>query len=188
MDLENLAELILIAIGLSFDTFAVSISTGLAINQLKFQQGVRIALVLAVFQGMMPFLGWLGGRQIAHYVEDYDHWVAFALLGALGLKMVVDAFSKEEEKSFNPLVISVLIGMAIATSIDALVVGVTLAFINVNIYLAIGIIGFVTFLASMLGMLLGKNVQGHFGKKVEILGGLILLGIGTKILFEHLMA
>jgi len=136
----------------------------------------------------MPFIGWLGGRQIAQYVQEYDHWVAFILLGALGIKMIVDAFSKEEEKSFNPLVVSVLIGMAIATSIDALVVGVTLAFINMNIYLAVGIIGFVTFMASMLGMLLGKNVHGHFGQKVEILGGIILLGIGTKILVSHLMA
>ncbi len=184
--MKDLFDIVIIAIGLSFDTFAVSISTGLAISTIQFKQGVRIALVLAIFQGFMPLLGWLGGKQIANYIADYDHWLAFVLLGALGIKMIVEAFSPEEEKSFNPLITKVLIGIAIATSIDALVVGVTLAFIEVNILLALGVIGFITFLAAMIGMLLGKKVQNHYGKKIEIMGGLILFGIGLKILISHL--
>ncbi len=181
-------ELLLIAIGLSFDTFAVSVSTGLTVSQIKFWQGVRIALVLAIFQSLMPFLGWLGGIQIARYISNIDHWIAFGLLAILGIKMIVESFKNAEEKKFNPLIFSVLVVMAIATSIDALVVGVSFALISTNIYLAISIIGSVTFLVAMIGMLLGKNVNGKFGKKAEIIGGLILIGIGLKILLSHLLS
>lgn len=182
----QIIELFLIAIGLSFDTFAVSISTGLTISHIQFWQGCRIAIVLAFFQSLMPFLGWFGGTQIERYIKDYDHWIAFGLLSAIGLKMIIDSFKEAEDKRFNPFLISVLLGMAIATSIDALVVGVSLAFMDINIYLAILIIGSVTFLTSMVGMLLGKNLNSKFGSKVEIIGGLILIGIGLKILITDL--
>lgn len=181
-------ELVLLGIGLSFDTFAVSISTGLKNNEIKFRQGVGVAFILAFFQALMPFIGWLGGSQVEKYIKNSDHWIAFGLLLLLGAKMIAESFKSEEEKSTgNPLMFTTLVLMALATSIDALVVGVTLAFSDRNIYLSIGIIGMITFLVSMVGMLLGKNVTGKFGKKAEIAGGIILIAIGVKILLEHLL-
>ena len=179
-------ELILLGISLSFDTFAVSISTGLVKNSINFWQGVRVALVFGFFHTLMPFLGWLGGNQLEHLIANVDHWIAFSLLFLLGMKMILDSFKKEEEKDFNPLLFKVLLGVGIAISIDALVVGVSLALIDTNIYLASIIIGFSTFIVAMIGMLLGKKTQGRLGRRVEILGGLILIGIGIKVLVEHL--
>jgi putative Mn2+ efflux pump MntP len=179
-------ELILIAIGLSVDTFAVSISTGLTINNIKFIQATRVAIILAIFQLLMPLIGWFGGLQIEKLIGDYDHWIAFILLSSLGIKMIVDSTKNEIEKKINPLLFSVIVSMGIATSIDALVVGVSLAFLQTNIWLAIIIIGIITFLAAMIGMLLGKNVNGKLGKNVEIIGGIVLIAIGLKILFFHL--
>jgi putative Mn2+ efflux pump MntP len=179
--------ILLIAIGLSFDTFAVSVSTGLVICSIRFWQGVRVAFILAFFQSLMPFLGWFAGKQVATQISDYDHWIAFGLLAVLGLKMIVESFKKEEQKTgVNPLKITILLGMAVATSIDALVVGVSFAFLEMKIYLSVLIIGIVTFLVSMIGMLFGKSAGGRFGRKMEIIGGLILIGIGIKILLEHL--
>ena len=179
--------LLLIAIGLSFDTFAVSVSTGLAISHIRFWQGVRVAVTLALFQSLMPFFGWFVGRQVASMILEYDHWIAFGLLAALGIKMIIESFKKEEQKAvFNPLRFTFLIGMAIATSIDALVVGVSFAFLEMNIYWSVFVIGAVTFIVSMIGILFGKQAGGWFGKKMEIIGGLILIGIGVKILLEHI--
>ena len=184
--MSQLIELILIAIGLSFDTFAVSISTGLTNNKIRFIQGVKVALVLAFFQTLMPLIGWLGGVQVGRLMSDFDHWIAFGLLFLLGVKMIADTFEKEEERKINPMMLSVLIYLGLATSVDALVVGVSLALISTDIYLALAVIGFTTFMAAMIGMLLGKNATGKLGKNIEVLGGLILIGIGTKILIEHL--
>ena len=178
--------LILIAIGLSFDTFAVSVSTGLVISHIKFLQAARVAFILMIFQSVMPFIGWLTGKQIQQVLSDYDHWVAFGLLAILGVKMIYESFKKRDGRSdFDPLKLSVVVWMAIATSMDALIVGVSFALINLNIYIAMMIIGFITFLVSMLGMLFGKNLGGRFGKRMEIVGGLILIGIGVKILLNH---
>lgn len=179
-------DIFLIAIGLSFDTFAVSISTGLTVNRIKFVQGLRIAFILAFFQTAMPLIGWFAGIQAEKYIADYDHWIAFGLLAVLGIKMVVESFKDEENKNFQPLLLPVVIGMAIATSIDALAAGISFGLFKTNIYITLLIIGSVTFLTSMLGMLLGKNTNGRFGKKVEILGGIILFVIGLKILSSHL--
>jgi manganese efflux pump family protein len=184
----ELITIFLIAVGLNFDSLAVSISTGLIVNRIRFDQAVRIALVMAFFQGSMPFIGWFLGSQIKDFIIDYDHWIAFVLLLLIGAKMIYESLKKEEEKKqFNPLKFAVMIGMAIATSIDALIVGVSFAFIDINIFVAIIIIGSLTFLISMLGMLLGKKAGGLFGKKMEIVGGLILILIGTKILIQHLI-
>ena len=181
--------LLIIAIGLSFDTFAVSVSTGLTICEIRLWQAVRVAIVLAIFQAAMPLIGWILGTQVASYINEYDHWIAFGLLTILGGKMIYESFKeKEEEKKFNPLKLTVLIGMAIATSIDALVVGVSFAFFkDLNIYWTILIIGAVTFLVAMIGMLFGKKVGNRFGTKMEIIGGLILIGIGLKILISHVI-
>lgn len=183
----QIIEIVLIGIGLSFDTFAVSVCTGLSVSTIRFWQGVRIASILAIFQAAMPFIGWFFGVQIESYISNFDHWIAFGLLAIIGVKMIFDSFEKEEGcNKANPLLLSVVLLMALATSIDALVVGVSLAFIDVNIYLSMGIIGITTFLAAMIGMLIGKNTIGRLGKRVEILGGVILIGIGLKILIEHL--
>lgn len=183
----DIISIILIAFGLSFDTFAVSVSTGIKITHLRFKQALKIALTLGFFQALMPFIGWFLGVQIESFISNYDHWIAFGLLAILGIKMIFESFSKEENSSSgNPLKPAVLIGMAIATSIDALVVGVSFAFMNMNIYLSVAIIGIITFLVSMVGMLFGKKVGGRLGKRMEIVGGLILIVIGLKTLFSHL--
>jgi putative Mn2+ efflux pump MntP len=177
----------LIAVGLSFDTFAVSVSSGLTIRHIRFFQAVKIAIILAFFQALMPLIGWILGKQVSGHIANYDHWIAFGLLTALGLKMAWESLKKDNEKSnFNPLNPAVLLGMAIATSIDALVVGVSFALVELNIYWSVLIIGVVTFLVSTVGMLFGKKVGGKLGKRMEIIGGLILIGIGLKILLGDL--
>jgi manganese efflux pump family protein len=181
----HLIEILLIAIGLSFDTFAVSVSSGLCIKDINFRQAVRIAIVLAFFQAIMPLIGWAGGVQIESYVSEVDHWIAFGLLALLGLKMIIDCLSDNRDNKLNPLMLRVLITMAIATSIDALIVGLSFAFIKTNIVSAILIIGFVTFIFSMTGMLAGKKVGGKLGTRMEILGGIILIAIGLKVLVSH---
>lgn len=182
----GLLGIILLGLGLSFDTFAVSVSTGLINSSIKFWQGIRIAIVLAFFQALMPLIGWFGGLQIAEYISSIDHWLAFGLLSIIGAKMIIDSFKDEEEKKTNPFLFKVAVLMGFATSIDALVVGVSLAFIDIEIYQTIVIIGVITFLSAMIGMLIGKSANRKLGKKVEIIGGLILFGIGLKILIEHI--
>ncbi len=178
--------LFLIAIGLNFDTFAVSISAGLVASQFRFGQATRFALILAIFQAFMPFIGWFIGTQIKDLVMNYGHWVAFGLLFIIGFKMIVESFKKEEDKKdAEPFNLIALIGIALATSIDALIVGVSFAFIKVNIILSIGIIGITTYIVSMFGLIFGRNAGKLFGKKMEIIGGITLIGIGIKILVEH---
>jgi len=180
--------LLLIAIGLSFDTFAVSVSTGLILKKIKFQQALKVAFVLAFLQSLMPLTGWYAGVQISQYIGRFDHWIAFILLSILGIKMVVESLKNDDSnKEFNPLKFTVLLGIGIVTSIDALVVGVSFAFLQTNIWTAILIIGIVTFFVAMLGMLFGKKIGAKFGKRIEILGGLILIVIGLKILLGHLL-
>jgi manganese efflux pump family protein len=183
----ELITIFLIAIGLSFDTFAVSITTGVVVNHIQFWKACRIAFTLAVFQGLMPVLGWIIGMQIESVMKDYDHWIAFGLLFIIGSRMIYESLKPEDErKEFNPFNLLFLLGIAISTSIDALVVGVTFAFIDINILLSIFIIGSVTFIVAMLGMLFGKKASRWFGKKMEIVGGVMLILIGLKILLEHL--
>jgi len=181
----DLITLFLLSIGLCFDTFAVSVSSGLLRKEIVFWQAVRIAFFLAIFQAAMPVLGWLGGITIKEWIESYDHWVALGILSILGIKMLVESFKKDEEKNINPLDIKVIISMALATSIDAFAVGISFAIIEVNMLLAFIIIGSVTFITSMLGILFGKKTGSHFGQKMEIIGGLILIAIGIKIVVEH---
>lgn len=179
--------LLFVAIGLSFDTFAVSISTGIIVNEIKFWQGVRVAIIMALFQTVMPLIGIFLGLQVSEYISEYDHWLAFGLLTLLGAKMIIDSFKEEEEKEMqNPLKLTNVIGMSVATSIDALAVGVIFAGLNMNISLMAFVVGSVTFLVAMIGMLLGKRAGAHLGSKLDIIGALILIGVGLKILLEHL--
>jgi len=185
----ELLTIFLIAIGLSFDTFAVSISSGLILRKIDFFNATKIAITLAVFQAVMPVLGWLAGSGIRNYAESFDHWIAFGILASLGGKMIYESFLTDpENRSFNPLEFKVMIGMAIATSIDALIVGFSFALLNFKILISIGIIGAVTYIVAMLGMLFGKKIGARTGRRMEILGGVMLICIGLKILIEHLSA
>jgi manganese efflux pump family protein len=178
---------LLIAISLSFDTFAVSVSSGLVLRQIDFWKATRIALTLAVFQALMPLIGWIAGTGIKDMAENFDHWIAFGILTLLGGKMIWESFKSDpEERSFNPLDPKVMVGMAIATSIDALVVGFSFALLNYHILFSIGLIGLVTYVVAMLGMLFGKKVGARNGRRMEILGGIMLFLIGLKILLQHI--
>ncbi|MFN8257004.1 MAG: manganese efflux pump MntP family protein [Bacteroidales bacterium] len=182
----DLVTIFLIAFGLTVDSLAVSISTGLMVTHIRFWQAMRIAFILSLVQGIMPLIGWFLGNQVKDAIIEYDHWIAFALLAAIGTKMLYESLrSEEEKKDFNPLKFSVVLGLAVATSIDALVVGVSFAFINADILLSIFIIGFLTGLVSMIGMLAGKKLGNFFGQKVEFIGGLVLIAMGLKIFIEH---
>ncbi|MFZ4545974.1 MAG: manganese efflux pump MntP family protein [Bacteroidales bacterium] len=185
----ELLTILLIAISLSFDTFAVSISSGLILKKIDFINASKIAITLAVFQAAMPLIGWILGSSIKDYAESFDHWIAFGILSLLGGKMIYESFSSSpEDRSFNPLDIKVMVGMAIATSIDALVVGFSFALLDYKILLSIGIIGAVTYIVAMLGMLFGKNIGSRLGQRMEMLGGIMLILIGLKILIEHISA
>jgi len=185
----QLLTIFLIAIGLSFDTFAVSVSSGLILKKIDFFNASRIAVTLAVFQAAMPVIGWFAGSEIKNYARDFDHWIAFGILALLGGKMIYESFRTDpENRSFNPLDIKVMIAMAIATSIDALIVGFSFALLDFKILVSVGIIGVVTYIVAMLGMLFGKKIGARMGRRMEMLGGVMLILIGVKILFEHLSA
>ncbi|HPT12262.1 MAG TPA: manganese efflux pump MntP family protein [Bacteroidales bacterium] len=177
-----------IAVGLSFDTFAVSLSCGVVKSRIIFRDAMRIAFTMALFQGGLPVLGYFLGTTVSRYVSAFDHWVAFALLLILGIGMIIGGLKKEGEKrEYDFKKLSVLITMAAGTSIDAFAVGVSFAFLSMNIWTAGIVFGIVTFLASMTAIRIGKSAGSHLGSKVEIVGGIILAAIGIKILLEHLM-
>lgn len=176
-----------LAIGLSFDSFAVSVCSGLNLPHIRFFQAVKIAIFLALFQAVMPLIGWLIGNTMKTLIEPVDHWIAFGLLGLIGGKMIIESFMAAEEREIkNPLHIRVILMLSLATSIDALAVGFSFATLLEKIIIAVIIIGAVTFIASMLGILLGKKTGPKTRKYSEIVGGFILISIGTKILIEHL--
>ena len=183
----ELISIFLLALVLSFDTFAVSVSTGVTDVDIEFRSAIRIAIILAFFQGLMPLIGWIAGIELEKIISDYDHWVAFFLLLALGLKMLYESIQIDIENRKNKDIhqLKIIVGMAIATSIDAMVVGITLAFVNINIYISIIIIAAVTFFISMLGILFGKKLGKYFGKKMDAIGGLILIAIAFKILLSY---
>lgn len=184
---DGLFTLLLIAIGLSFDSFAVSISCGVARTQLRFMQALKIGFFLALFQALLPVLGWFIGYTIQDYIREADHWIAFVLLGILGVKMIIESLKKDEAaKNFDPMNLYIILGMAIATSIDAFIVGVSFGFLEMNILLASVLFFCVTYFFSMLGILFGKKLGEKLGSKMEFVGGVILILIGLKILLEHL--
>jgi manganese efflux pump family protein len=182
----NLVTIILIALSLSADCFAVALSASMSKAKHKHSDFLLTALSFGIFQVVMPLLGWLAGRTVVDYISRFDHWVAFGLLAFVGGKMLWESFTeKEEERNISPGL--TLITLSLATSIDALAVGLSFAFTEVNIFLTVGIIGLVAFIITSLGFLIGRKVGDVFGKRAEIIGGLVLLGIGIKILVEHLL-
>lgn len=181
-------DLILIAIGLAMDCFAVSVCYGLLTLNPKWKHILRMALFFGGFQAIMPVIGWLIGLTFKDYISSIDHWIAFALLGFIGIKMIVEAIRKDENTpgiQFDKL--TVLLSLSVATSIDALIIGMGFAFLKVHILLAILIIGLVSAAFTITGVFLGKRYGKFLGKKAEIVGGIVLLGIGLKILIEHLL-
>ena len=188
--------LFLMGVGLAMDAFAVSICKGLSMKKVKWQHATIIGLFFGGFQALMPFVGWLLGSQFEQYITKVDHWIAFGLLGIIGGKMLYEAIKGDEEdeeecsccndKNADKLDLKELFILAIATSIDALAVGITFAFLKYPVVKAVTVIGVVTFIISMAGVYIGNFFGSRFKKKAEIAGGIILVGIGIKILLEHL--
>ena len=182
----DLVTIIVIAVGLAMDAFAVSIVSGSVYQQLHVRHALRMAVFFGGFQAVMPLIGSLAGMSVKDYIADYDHWVAFGLLAAVGGKMIYESFKIESaEKNFDPSNLLVLLVLALATSIDALAIGITLSLIVSSITVAVIIIGLVTFVLSYLGVFIGKRFGHFFEDKIEAVGGIILIGLGVKIVLEH---
>ena len=182
----GIIEQIFLAIGLAMDAFAVSICKGLSVKKIKPRHLVITGLYFGGFQAVMPLIGYYLGISFSNYIEMVDHWIAFVLLALIGFNMIREALSKDDEKHTDDFSFKSMLPLAVATSIDALAVGVSLAFLKVNIFSSISLIGAITFVLSAIGVLLGKKVGSRFKSKAELLGGIILIVMGVKILFEHL--
>lgn len=201
----DILSIILIAVGLSMDAFAVSVTNGIIIKDLKIEHALKVGLYFGVFQALMPLAGWLAGSQFKDYITSIDHWIAFGLLALIGGKMIWEAFGEEDEEAEtvegmcevaisnqgtvceNPLRMGRLLVLAVATSIDALAVGISFAFLRVSIIWAAVIIGLITFVICCIGVFVGNKFGGLLKKRAEIAGGLILIFIGLKILIEHMV-
>lgn len=185
-------EIWLLAIGLGMDCFTVSIASGIHLQRLDWVTFTKMAFFFGLFQAAMPIAGWFGAQYFSHLIESYDHWIAFGLLAFLGIKMIRESFKEEEDKNFNPTLLKVILTLAVATSIDALAVGVSFAFLEMETFQSIlwpiTAIGIASLLLSFLGSYIGVHFGKRFDLHMELWGGLILIGIGTKILFEHLYA
>ncbi len=180
-------ELFIIAVGLSMDALAVSICKGLSMAKMSWKKAVIIGIWFGGFQALMPLIGYLLGAQFESKITAFDHWIAFILLGLIGGNMVREGLSGEEENTDDSISIKSMLPLAIATSIDALAIGVTFAFLRVTIFSAVSFIGVVTFLLSMVGVKVGNVFGAKYKSKAEIVGGIILILMGVKILVEHLM-
>ena len=177
-----------IAVGLAMDAFVVSIVSGSAYRHLHSKHALRMAIFFGAFQAFMPLIGSLAGLSFKSYIQSYDHWVAFALLTAVGGKMIYESFKiKSVEENRDPSNIVVLLLLSVATSIDALAIGITLSLITSSLALAVIIIGLITFALSYAGVLIGKRFGHFFENRLEAIGGLVLIGIGVKILCEGLL-
>ena len=186
----SIVELFLIGVGLSMDAFAVAVCQGLCMPKLNLRQGGVIALYFGGFQARMPLIGWFLGSQFAGYIQSFDHWVAFVLLALIGGNMVREALSPEEEETScavnSKLDHKKLFMMAVATSIDALAIGVAFAFMDVLILPAVSLIGCTAFCLSLVGVVVGNFFGSRYKKRAELTGGIILILLGVKILLEHL--
>ena len=178
-------ELILIAVGLAMDAFAVSVCKGLSMSKMEWKKAVIIGLYFGGFQALMPLIGYILGVGFEDKIKSIDHWIAFILLVFIGINMIKEAFETKEESN-DKIDFKTMIILSIATSIDALAVGVTFAFLNVNIMLAISLIGIITFIISMIGVKIGNVFGDKYETKAELAGGFILIFLGAKILLEHL--
>lgn len=189
MSSTGFASILIIALGLSADCFAVALSYSISRRRFSFRQFLRFPLAFGIFQALMVVLGWLVGRTVIEFISAYDHWLAFGLLIIIGGRMVWESFH-EKGKGKTEKDISgwfTLFALSIATSIDALAVGLSFAFLRVDITIASATIGVTAFLITLIGQLIGNRVGVLAGKRAEIVGGIILIAIGIKILLEHLL-
>lgn len=183
----GIVSLFMVAVGLSMDAFAVSICKGLATKEIRLRHMVTAGVWFGGFQALMPLIGYLLGSTFASAIKKYDHWIAFILLFLIGINMIREALAKgEEENVTDSFGVGTMLVMAVATSIDALAVGVSFAFLEVNIISALAFIGVTTFLFSFAGVKIGNVFGSKYEKKAELAGGVILILIGTRILMEHL--
>lgn len=182
----SVIELLVLALGLSMDAFAVSICKGLSVPKLQAKHCLICGVYFGGFQALMPLIGWALGIRFQSMITNIDHWIAFVLLAVIGANMIKESFSKEEECPDASFGFKTMLTLAVATSIDALAVGVTFAFLNVSIVPAVLLIGATTFVCSAVGVKIGNVFGNRFQSKAEFLGGLVLIAIGLKILIEHL--
>ena len=182
----DLLTLLTLAVGLAMDAFAVSICKGLAMREKVLKKGIIVGLWFGGFQALMPTIGFFLGTQFKDQITSIDHWIAFVLLGLIGINMVKEALSKDEEQADDSIAVKEMFMLAVATSIDALAVGITFAFLNVHIVSAASMIGVCTFLISFAGVKIGNIFGTKYKSKAELAGSIILILLGFKILFEHL--
>jgi len=183
----SIIQLVILSVGLAMDAFAVSLASGFSLKKSFLFWGLIIALFFGIFQAGMPIIGWFGGNLFRSYIDRFDHWIAFGLLLIIGGRMIYEAFcSHQKKKMIRPTNIVVLYGLAIATSIDALAVGLSFSFLDFTIFIPAIFIGVITFVLSFFGVLIGHKMGIKWGKSAHILGGIVLILIGIKILKEHL--
>lgn len=182
----TIIEILLIAIGLAMDAFAVSICKGLSMKKMNWKKALIVGGYFGIFQALMPIIGYFLGSTFEDLVTHIDHWIAFGLLVAIGGNMLKEAFGNDSENCNDDVDFKTMFVLAIATSIDALAVGITFAFLQTNIWIAATIIGLVTLIISILGVKIGNKFGNKYERKAETVGGLILIFMGVKILLEHL--
>ena len=181
-------SLLFIALALAMDAFAVALAAGAVLYPVSRRQLFRLGFHFGLFQGLMPILGWLAGRSVQTLISAYDHWIAFGLLAYVGGKMIHEAFADDDDSpGTDPTKGLTMVMLSIATSIDALAVGLSLAVVGITIWTPAVVIGITASILTVAGMLLGGKVGPIWGKRVEIIGGVVLIGIGVKILLEHLL-
>lgn len=182
----GILEILLISVGLAMDSFAVAVCKGLSMKKMNWKKAAIIGLYFGGFQALMPLIGFLLGVTFQDLVTAIDHWIAFALLGFIGGNMIKEAFYKDSENCNDNIDFKTMVVLAVATSIDALAVGITFAFLKVNIVIALLMIGIIAFLLSVIGVKIGNKFGDKYEKKAELAGGIILVLMGLKILLEHL--
>ena len=182
----SVVTLLVIAVGVSADAFAVAVAKGLHVRRLTLRDTGGLALSFGAFQALMPLLGWLLGRSFADRITEIDHWIAFGLLLLIGAKMIREAVSPSDEEDSDGIGLRELLVLSVATSIDALAVGISFAFLDVSIIPAVALIGVITAVVTAIGVVIGRRAGGRFGRPAEIAGGVVLILIGTRILLEHL--
>ena len=179
-------ELLLLSVGLAMDAFAVSICKGISMKKMNWKKAIIVGLYFGIFQALMPIIGYFLGSTFEDLVTHIDHWIAFALLAIIGGGMIKESFEYDNENKNDDVSFKIMIVLAIATSIDALAVGITFAFLNVNLLLAVSLIGIITFILSVAGTKIGNRFGDKYESKAELVGGIILVLLGVKILLEHL--